>query len=213
MVLSLSPGPAPLEHAQVLKKNANMWRMTDDFWDSWDYLYPMFERCAKWAEHVSPHNWPDCDMLPLGHIGIRSVDGGGADRFTRFTKNEQMTMMTLWSIFRSPLMFGGELRDNDEWTLHLLTHSGLTEMQQSITKSRQVFCENDLVIWTADADNSCYAALFNTGSHEKSVEFEPKFWGMQAAKDITDVWKNSTAEKGRPISIGEHGVTLLKMER
>lgn len=70
MVLSLSPGPAPLEYAETLKLNANMWRMTDDFWDQWNLLYGMFERCEKWSEHSAPGHWPDCDMLPLGHIGI-----------------------------------------------------------------------------------------------------------------------------------------------
>lgn len=32
MVLSLSPGPAVIEKAWHLEKNANMWRITDDFW-------------------------------------------------------------------------------------------------------------------------------------------------------------------------------------
>ena len=38
IVLSLSPGPAPLEQAEHLKKYANMWRITDDFWDEWRLL-------------------------------------------------------------------------------------------------------------------------------------------------------------------------------
>lgn len=53
-----------------------MWRMTDDFWDVWDALYAMFERCETWAPYVGEHHWPDCDMLPLGHIGIRSSEHG-----------------------------------------------------------------------------------------------------------------------------------------
>ena len=35
MVLSLSPGPAVIEKAWHLRQNANMWRITDDFWDRW----------------------------------------------------------------------------------------------------------------------------------------------------------------------------------
>lgn len=34
IVLSLSPGPARLQDGSFLQKNANMWRLTDDFWDS-----------------------------------------------------------------------------------------------------------------------------------------------------------------------------------
>ena len=32
IVLSLSPGPAMIEHKNHLEKNANMWRLTGDFW-------------------------------------------------------------------------------------------------------------------------------------------------------------------------------------
>ena len=35
MVLSLSPGPAVIEEAWHMEQFANMWRMTDDFWDRW----------------------------------------------------------------------------------------------------------------------------------------------------------------------------------
>ena len=45
MVLSLSPGPAVISEVFHLSQNANMWRMTGDFWDHWDKLYAMFERC------------------------------------------------------------------------------------------------------------------------------------------------------------------------
>ena len=93
------------------KKTANMWRLTDDFWDEWELLYDMFDRCNYWSPFIRKGNWPDCDMLPLGHIGIRSGERGKADRMTCFTKPEQKTMITLWSIFQSPLMYGGELAD------------------------------------------------------------------------------------------------------
>ena len=33
VVLSLSPGPALIEKAWHYENNANMWRITDDFWD------------------------------------------------------------------------------------------------------------------------------------------------------------------------------------
>lgn len=70
IVLSLSPGPAVIEEAWHLKTYANMWRMTDDFWDKWELLRNMFFRCELWQTHVGPGSWPDCDMLPLGKIGI-----------------------------------------------------------------------------------------------------------------------------------------------
>ena len=76
IVLSLSPGPALLEQAQHLSKYANMWRMTGDFWDRWSDLYAMFERCEAWTPYVQSGCWPDCDMLPLGAIGLRNAEHG-----------------------------------------------------------------------------------------------------------------------------------------
>jgi len=100
MVLSLSPGPAPVVNGACFQRTANMWRITDDFWDDWSLLRNMFDRAEEWSAMSKPGTWPDCDMLPLGHIGIRSVDGPGGDRQTRFTHAEQRTMMTLWGLMQ-----------------------------------------------------------------------------------------------------------------
>ena len=99
MILSLSPGPALLEKAELYKQTANMWRITDDFWDKWELLYDMFQRAEKWCTHTGAGHWPDADMLPIGPI---RQDYGRENR-TEFTEDEQITMMTLWSIFRSPV--------------------------------------------------------------------------------------------------------------
>lgn len=172
MVLSLSPGPAPLKYGTFFQEYANMWRLTDDFWDNWEQLKDMFTRCAQWSPFVGPGSWPDCDMLPLGHIGIRSVDGGGADRLTRFTKAEQRTMMTLWSIFRSPLMLGCELTDLDDWTLHLLREPTLKIMHQEGRNARQIHNEGDWVVWQTEANATVYYVIFNLSDTERVTPTE-----------------------------------------
>ncbi|MDQ0258077.1 hypothetical protein J2S74_005541 [Evansella vedderi] len=214
IVLSLSPGPAPVEYAQQFKETANMWRMTDDFWDQWNLLYNMFERCEKWEKYVSPGNWPDCDMLPLGHLGIRSVDGPGGDRWTRFTKEEQKTMMTLWSIFRSPLMFGGELRDNDEWTLSLLTNKEVLEVNQHSHSNRLVYRINDHIVWTANGKNQeTYVALFNLTDTEASLQVSLEQIGLFDNKRARDLWDQKDLGTVSKIaqSIPAHGAMLLKL--
>ena len=172
MVLSLSPGPAPLKYGTFFQEYANMWRLTDDFWDNWEQLKDMFTRCAQWSPFVGPGSWPDCDMLPLGHIGIRSVDGGGADRLTRFTKAEQRTMTTLWSIFRSPLMLGCELTDLDDWTLHLLREPTLKIMHQEGRNARQIHNEDDWVVWQTEANATVYYVIFNLSDTERVTPTE-----------------------------------------
>jgi hypothetical protein len=216
MVLSLSPGPAQLEQASLLEENANMWRMTDDFWDLWDSLYDMFDRCYKWSKNVGPGHWPDADMLPLGHIGIRSVDGGASDRYTRFTKAEQVTMMTLWSIFRSPLMFGGELRDNDDWTLSLLTNEEVLEMHKNSHSARQVYRKDEKVVWASQGDESYYVALFNIGdiTQKVSVDFSQLDLPSSMPLQLRDLWKREqlgSVSNKISYELSPHSSILLKI--
>lgn len=167
IVLSLSPGPALIEKAWHYEKYANMWRITDDFWDKWELLVNMFWRCELWQNHVKEGCFPDCDMLPLGYVGKGFKD----ERITNFTKAEQVTMMTLWCIFRSPLMLGAEMTKLDDWTLSLLTNEEVLELLKDGHHGVQVSRSKERVIWTGwdEKDNSVYVALFNLGEADANV--------------------------------------------
>ncbi len=124
MLLSLSPGETPLAAAADAARNANMWRISDDFWDTW----PAAARAVRSAQELEslctpPEHWPDADMLPLGVLEL-------GRRKTRFTAEEQMTLLTLWSIARSPLIMGGDLRKLDDFTLSLLTNDEVLAVNQ-----------------------------------------------------------------------------------
>jgi hypothetical protein len=184
MVLSLSPGPAPIEEAWHLCEYGNMWRITDDFWDKWILLKDMFRRCELWQSHVRPGCWPDCDMLPLGRIGA----GFKTPRFTNFTHDEQITMMTLWCIFRSPLMMGGILPDNDDWTLSLLTNAEVLDVLKLGSCARQLDRDEYNAVWmNSEETGRMNLAFFNLDDREQSVRFPLKCIGMERAK-VRDLW-------------------------
>ncbi|MCI8624018.1 MAG: glycoside hydrolase family 27 protein [Provencibacterium sp.] len=159
IVLSLSPGPALIEQAWHYEKYANLWRITDDFWDSWPLLRGMFDRCELWQNHRAAGSYPDCDMLPLGKIG----KGFGEERETRFTREEQITMMSLWCIFGSPLMIGAELTQLDGWTLSLLTNREALRLMEADCQGRQFEKNESYAVWTnlSLKTGERYAALFN----------------------------------------------------
>lgn len=212
MVLSLSPGPAVLKEEKHLKAHANMWRMTDDFWDVWEALYAMFERCEKWAPHVGEHHWPDCDMLPLGHIGIRSSEHGFRDRMTYFTREEQKTMMTLWGVFRSPLMMGGEMRDNDDWTLSLLTNEDLLAIHREGRGARQFMREDEIVVWNSRlTDGRDCIALFNLNDEERKVSYAMEQAGVSQRQSAKEIWGQKVQVEQGVISaeIPPHGCICL----
>ena len=66
MVLSLSPGAAPLAQAEHLQTHANLWRISDDFRDDWEQLKEQFERLREWNPERGAGHWPDAGMLPFG---------------------------------------------------------------------------------------------------------------------------------------------------
>ena len=166
IVLSLSPGETHISKASHVREHANMWRTVDDFWDNWDMLQYQFKVCAKWAPYIAPGTWPDADMLPLGKISIRGERGD--ERWTKFTRDEQYTMMTLWSIFKSPLMFGGDLPQNDEFTNSLLTNREVLRMHHYSTNNRELSNEDNRIVWTADNPETGekYVAMFYPVSKE-----------------------------------------------
>lgn len=210
MVLSLSPGPAPIERGTFFQRNANMWRLTDDLWDNWEQLYDMFGRCGKWSAFVGTGAWPDCDMLPLGHIGNRTAADGSEARMTRFTKEEQRSLMTLWSIFRSPLLFGGDLRKLDDWTHSLLSEPYLIDAHQNGRDPKEVYRKEDLVIWVSESDTRKYVACFNLADRPVGLPVAAREWLQSLGGELHEVWANRAVSvaDAETAFIAPHGVAL-----
>jgi alpha-galactosidase len=193
IVFSTSPGATPLTQGDHIGANANMWRISDDFWDRWKPLKEQFDRCDKWTRYSGPGHYPDADMLPLG--AIRAAEHG----HTGFTRDEQYTLMTLWSICRSPLMFGGHLPDTDEFTLTLITNDEVLAVDQKSTEGRQLFRHDDLIAWTANVPNSSdkYVALFNAqdalanGGAGVAVPVNLTDLGFSDSCRVRDLWKHT----------------------
>jgi hypothetical protein len=175
MVLSISPGPAPVSEAEFFEKYTQMWRISDDFWDDWKLLRQQFDFTRDWAGLVGKNDtWPDADMLPLGKLRVTSVEGGGAS--TKFTADEQQTVMTLWSIFRSPLIFGGDLPSNDSATTALIANEEVLDVDQHSHGGHQALERGNIRAWVADSERTGerYVAVFNLGEAAEQVSIA---WG------------------------------------
>lgn len=209
MVLSLSPGEAIIDESWHLEQHANLWRMTDDFWDSWPQLKYMFRRCEIWQNHVRPGCWPDCDMLPLGKIGM----GWNKARMTNFTREEQRTMMTLWCIFRAPLMMGGEMRENDEWTLSLLTNADVLRLLSASHGAHQIMRNDECAAWHSFGDDSGeYIALFNLSDSEREVSVPETVWTNKPVS-IRELWgRDELVRNCTSAIVPAHGAVLIRAE-
>ncbi len=216
MVLSLSPGPARIEEAWHYEKYANMWRITDDFWDDWKLLLNMFERCELWQNHVSPGNYPDCDMLPVGILG----KGFNNEHMTRLTRNEQITMMTLWCIFRSPLMIGGELTLLDDWTKKLLTNPEVLNLLTTSKNARQLVRDSGHCIWHSEHNegNIQYLAIFNLSDDKRMLTVSSNLMDLDsfAGLKFTELWTGEDfvcETKDLSPCFDGHGARLYKIRK
>ncbi|MBQ8396091.1 MAG: glycoside hydrolase family 27 protein [Oscillospiraceae bacterium] len=214
MVLSLSPGPARIEQAEFLKENANMWRITDDFWDRWELLYDMFTRAETWCNHAGAGHWPDCDMLPIGPIN----QDYSKDNYSKFTHDEQQTMMSLWCMVRSPLIIGGEMNGFDDFTMSLLTNEELLNIERDThcahMVTRRVVDGNEQIIWLAPAKDASvnYVALFNAGESVCDITVDIARLGIKPT-NAYDIWNFTTEAVGDKLTatVNPHGVRLFKL--
>lgn len=218
IVLSLSPGPADLNQAEYLKMNANMWRITDDFWDKWELLYAMFERAEKWCIHAGAGHWPDADMLPVGPIR----QDYNRENWTNFTKDEQRTMLTLWNMMRSPLIIGGEMNGFDDFTLCMLTNTELLEIGKDSQGAHPVYrrknVDGEQIVWMTNGtkEGLYYVALFNAGENDIEVRTTLDECGLNGQYKCYDIWEKraeeDTYDEIKAI-VKSHGVKLYKLNR
>ena len=213
IVLSLSPGPAKIEEAWHYEKYANMWRITDDFWDRWELLLPMFWRCELWQNHVSEGCFPDCDMLTLGKLG----KGFGHEWECNFSHDEQITLMTLWSIFRSPLMLGADLLQLDDWTKKLITNKDVLGLLKHSEGARQIERDDEHGIWCSKdtEDGSYYMAVFNLKEQNCDVTIpweDVTNYGVTGRKAV-ELWSHEETDftDKENVFVASHGAKLFKI--
>ncbi len=223
IVLSLSPGPTNVSHADEVRKYAEMWRISDDFWDHWGVwkghefsqgLLQQFTTAATWAAHTGEGHWADADMLPIGHLGPHA--GEGEVRESMLTHDEAQTLLTFWSIFRSPLMIGANLPESDEFTIKLLTNPEIIAVDQHSLGNHSVITKGDEVIWTAKPVNGTgdYLAVINIGESAKTIRYAWKDLGFSAKSyQMRDLWQRREvgAADHLEITLSPHAAALYQL--
>jgi alpha-galactosidase len=193
IVFSTSPGATPVAKADHVSTHANMWRVSDDFWD----------------------NWPDSDMIPFGKLSIarRSV---GRERLSHFTHDEQLTLISLWSLMPSPLMLGGDLTQYPKDTIALITNDEVLALNQDSLekKGQQIAHAGETEVWVKALQNGSKAiGLFNRGEAAATVTLNWADAGLEGKQTLRDLWQQKDLgdyEQVFSASVPPHGVVLLK---
>lgn len=216
MVFSLSPGATPLSKAAHVAGYGTMWRLADDFWDSWAELLQMFKVAKAWEGTGGPGHWPDCDMLQIGKLSKRGPVG--PERYSRLTPDELTSHMTFWAIYRSPLMIGGNLPENRPAEDSLYTNAEVIAVNQHGEQPREVIADSTHLIWISgnSRSNSLNIAVFNLSASPAQIQVNFSALGLDGQIKVRDTWaRKELGSFNKQISplIGPHGAVLLKLTR
>ncbi|MBV8116161.1 MAG: glycoside hydrolase family 27 protein [Silvibacterium sp.] len=222
IVLSLSPGPTPLDDAADVRQYAQMWRISDDMWDIWakkpgDEAFPQslknqFGVIQAWAPHIEQGHWPDADMLPIGYLGPRP--GWGQARQSRFTLGDSRTLLTLWAIARSPLILGTNLTRMDPQIEAIVTNPEVIAVDQHSTGNRSVMVTPDTVIWTAFDGSNRLVAVFNLADSSANIAQPWTALGLdRSSYRVRDLWLRQELgmQSQLRVSVPPHGSFLLSL--
>ena len=188
-------------------------------------LFMQKRRMENCLDLVKENHWPDADMLPFGHLAIKSTERGWGDRWTHFTQDEQITRMTLWCIFRSPLMVGCELNDNDEFTLNLLTNDEVLALLKDSRNAREVYREErynyagEVIVWQAeDEAGNTYCAVFNCGpkARDLAIQYQSTLGLAEGDYTVRDLWAHEEVPANAhniPLTVASHGARLVKITK
>ena len=233
IVLSLSPGPTQLEHAEEVGQYAQMWRISDDHWDVWSHApkpgegeFPFgtlqaFSRLVQWRGYVKPGNWPDDDMLPFG--SLTPHPGWGEPRESRLTHDEERTEFTLWVITHSPLILGANLTKLDDFTRSLFTNEAVLRISRSQGKSHPIITLpagfEHVRSWVFSGSESVnspeYLALFNID--DKPVHLRSELGNLSEAlshRKLISLWDGTgSADAGiLDLTLAPHACALYRAE-
>ena len=217
IVLSLSPGPTPVDRSAHLKQYANLWRISNDFWDNWKSLNHNFQLLADWYGQSAPGHWPDGDMIPFGRICQRNCDVR-PDRWTRFTRDEQLTLMSLWALAPSPLMLGMNMPDNDDWTTAILTNPEVLEVNQDALgkPARPMPVQSSgAEVWVKDlSDGARAVGFFNRTGKTITVDYAWRNLGFASAPKVRDLWlqKQLDGQEDFKTELPPHSSILVRVE-
>ncbi|KAI5658367.1 hypothetical protein M9H77_27160 [Catharanthus roseus] len=213
ILYSLSPGTSVTPNmAKDVIGLVNMYRITGDDWDTWGDVSAHFDVARDFASAdmigamgLNGKSWPDLDMLPLGWLTDPGSDRGPY-RNCKLNLDEQRTQMTLWSMAKSPLMFGGDVRNLDDTTFSLITNPTLLEINSFSSNNK----EFPYIIGTKcshlRSSLSCQTNKYEDKEAPEDVvlslsscqDANSNGWSTKALDDLEQVcWKENSRRKNR----------------
>lgn len=229
IILSLCTD-ARLRDIEALKTWAQMWRGIPDTGDNWPSLLKnafMSDDYLRedWRPHIGPGAWHDLDMFALGpqfHSPTSSCPN-------KLTPDEQITHMTAWAIYPSPLILSCDLSALSDFELRLFGNEEVIAVNQDrlgkpavrLHEERGQTLDADRPrrngrIWARPlADGSLAVAFFNLAetADEPAVDFRDL--GLSGSAAARNLWERRDLGRisGRlSVPVPPHGAQLVRLQ-
>lgn len=219
---------ARIEDAEEIKTWANMWRGLPDTSDDWpSVLKNLFlldnSMGQDWREHVEAGSWHDLDMLALGPQAETST----TSHPNRLSESEQITCMTAWALYPSPLMLSCDLSCLSDFELRLFGNQEVIAVNQDRLGKPSVRLREERHqsldarephrsgrVWArALADGSIAVGLFNLSSSVDEMSLDLKDIGLSGGV-VRNLWERRDLgrfDRRFSIAVPAHGAQLLRI--
>ncbi len=240
MVLSLSPG-GKIDKAHIsFFENANMLRVTADIWDDKSSIDRILTAWREWQGFSKPNFWIDMDMIPFGKLQVmvpnQRIDfedtnkkknnskptlnellaGKGSTRWSKFTKNQKRTFITILAMAASPLMVGGDLPTLDEYSLSLVTNNDMLECNQNGVMGKLMYENEGVEIWNTKQKNSKngWIAILNRTPENVNLQFTLNQLGLDinASYQFRNIWGNVKINSLNNINVMPWDVVFIRYQ-
>jgi alpha-galactosidase len=218
---------ARLEDADTIKTWSNMWRGLPDTVDEWSSVLKnafLLEdsQGEDWRPHVRPGSWNDLDMLALGP----QTEGSTKCHPNRLSRDEQITSMTAWALYPSPLILSCDLSELSDFEMRLFCNEEVIAVNQDrlgrpairLHEQRNQPIDAGLPrsnyrIWARTlADGTTAVGLFNLSSRADKITFNLKDLGLSGSVAIRNLWERRNLGQFTErfsIAVPAHGAQLL----
>jgi alpha-galactosidase len=182
----------------------NSWRTTGDISDHWKSMSTIGFKQLAIAPYAKVGHWNDPDMLEIGN-------GGMSDE-------EYRTHMTLWSMLRSPLLAGNDVRSMSDATKATLMNKEVIAIDQdSLGAPAQLAkTDGDVEIWIRPLQGSATGlAFFNKGDQPAEAKLSWSEVKLKKPKKARDLWSHKDVKissDGYSAKVPAHGTVLLKVQ-
>lgn len=199
MLLYVASPIIDYKECDYISQHATMWPVSDTFLNGWPDLLKAFELCKIWNPTVGYNSWP---MLPFIASQLEGT----------FTSDEQMSLISLCAIFKSPIILDGDFKELPTTVQSLLTNMDVLSLLKHSHAAYELYHTEEHITWTTQAhDGSRYLAIFNTSESSFVVTTNLH---LQTTYTLYDLWKHENLEDitdSFALEVPSHGVRLVKL--